>query len=122
MQYVLIQINGHPLQEPIRAKYCISFFCRFKGLMFKHTIKKYEGILLVEASDSRINTAIHMFFMRFDIAAIWINSSFEIVDKQYAHRWAPSYIPAKPARYILETHPSHLSDFNIGDQVTFTYE
>jgi uncharacterized membrane protein (UPF0127 family) len=78
-----------------------------------------QGLLLVEKGESRINTAIHMLFMKFDIAAIWINEEFQVVDTVLAKRWKISYMPQSPAKFILETHPSRLNDFSIGDQLYF---
>ena len=60
-----------------------------------------------------------MLFMKFDIAAIWIDNNLQVVVTVLAKKWKPIYIPQKPARYILETHPSHLADFQIGDKLRF---
>jgi hypothetical protein len=40
-----------------------------------------------------------------------------VVDKAFAKKWHASYLPGKKAKYFLETHPSQLDNFNIGDQV-----
>jgi len=69
-----------------------------------------------------MNASIHMLFMRFDIAAIWINSAKKVVDVQIAKRWHLAYLPARPARYILETHVSQADNFQIGDQITITHD
>jgi uncharacterized membrane protein (UPF0127 family) len=122
MRQVIITNQSNPQSTSIRAGYCSSFWCRLRGLMFQPNIKKQEGLLLVENSEDRINTSIHMLFMQFDITAVWINSKFQVVDKTFAKRWRLAYIPSVPAQYILETHPDHLSEFNPGDQLTFSYE
>ncbi len=87
------------------------------GLMFRSGLKPDSGIVLVESKDSRIDTSIHMLFMRFDIAVVWINSSLEVVDAQIARKWQPWLTPAAPARFVLETLPSLLHNFEIGDRV-----
>ena len=102
---------------PILAKYCQSFFCQFRGLMFIKSIPQNQGLLLVQKGDSRLNASIHMMFMWMDLAIIWINSEFVVVDMVLAHRWKMGYFPKKAARYVLETSPSHLHEFNIGDRV-----
>ena len=89
--------------------------------MFKKSININEGILLVENYESVINTAIHMFFMFFDISVIWINSDFVVVDKKLAKKWAPFYFPQKKAQYILECHPDQLINFEINETVTFNH-
>jgi uncharacterized membrane protein (UPF0127 family) len=119
MRRVSIENRTHPTPGELKAEYCDSFVGRFRGLMFRKALLDGEGLLLVERSDSRINAAIHMLFMNFDIAAVWIDSQMRVVDVQLARRWHPSYVPCLPARFILETHPEYLSYFQIGDQVTF---
>ncbi len=101
----------------IKARLCDTFWLKFRGLMFQKSLGENEGILIDESRDGIANTSIHMFFMRFAIAAIWINSEFEVVDSKIARPWAPYYAPAHPARYVLETHPNRLLDFKPGDRV-----
>ena len=119
MRRLEIQNETHPLSEPLRAAYCDSFLNRLKGLMFRKQLSQNEGILLVENSESRINSAIHMFFMEFDIAAIWVNTKGTVVDVKLARKWRPYYSPAAPARFTIETRPEYLSFFKIGDHLAF---
>jgi uncharacterized membrane protein (UPF0127 family) len=112
----IVNLN-HPIQNTIHAAICTSFFSRLRGLMFKNHLDPKDGIVLDEKRDSYAGAAIHMFFMNFDIAAIWINDRYKVVDKQIARRWRPYYAPSQPARFILELHPSRIEDFNIGDQI-----
>jgi uncharacterized protein len=121
MGTVIIQ-NLHPGSPALKAQYCSSFFSRLKGLMFRKSLLPDEAILLVETSDSRMNASIHMFFMNFDIAVVWINSKMIVVDRVIARKWKPYYAPSGPARFILEIHPDRLNSFKIGDQVTFTHD
>jgi uncharacterized protein len=106
-----------PTDPALRVRLCDTFWSRFRGLMLAPPLELYGGILIDEKTDSRVNTSIHMFFMRFDIAVIWINSNYTVVDSTIARRWAPYYAPARPARYILETHPGRIYDFKPGDRV-----
>lgn len=89
--------------------------------MFRKSLQKTEAILLDEGKNSRLNTSIHMFFMRFDIVAIWINADMQVVDCQIAKKWQPYYAPQKPARYILEAHPDQLINFHVGDKIEFIH-
>jgi uncharacterized membrane protein (UPF0127 family) len=118
MQRVEIINESHPFPRPFEARYCNSFLCRLRGLMFTSSIGQHEGLLMVQTSEDRINAAIHMFFMKYDLAVIWLNRDFRVVDVQLARRWRPAYSPAKPALYVLETHPERLKDFKIGDRIT----
>lgn len=72
---------------------------------------------MVQPRADRLDAAIHMFFMNFDIAVIWADEHLLVVDVQLARRWRPAYAPAKAAKYVLETHPDRLKDYTIGDQL-----
>ncbi len=101
------------------VKRCNTFFCRLRGLMFRSALAEGEGLLLVESRQSRIDTSIHMFFMRFPIAAIWLDARFRVVDTCLARPWRPFYAPRAPAQYTLETSPALLDKISIGDELTF---
>ncbi len=119
MRTIQIENQSHPLKTPIQAGYCTGFWDRFVGLMFRKSLAGDEGLLLVDPVESRVNTAIHMFFMNFDITTVWINSQHCVVDVCHAVRWKPFYAPRQPARYVLETHVSQLDNFHPGDMVLF---
>lgn len=117
MKRVQLINETHPLSEPFEARYCNTFLCRLRGLMFTPSIDPQEGLLMVQTSQDRINAAIHMFFMNYDLAVIWLDRSLKVVDVQTARRWRPAYTPAHPALYVLEAHPDRAADFHTGDQV-----
>lgn len=94
-----------------------TFFKRFLGLMGRKSIGKSEGLLFILDKASKLDAGIHMFFMRFDIAVIWLSEQKIVVDKALAKKWHPSYLPSDKAKYFLETHPSQFENFNVGDQV-----
>ena len=87
--------------------------------MFHPPLGPDDGILLVGKRDSRTDAAIHMFFMRMDLAVVWVNTDHQVVDVQLARRWRPAYSPAEPARYILEIAPAWLDAFQVGDRLQF---
>jgi len=108
---------GQPLLRQVR--WCASFMSRLRGLMFRSGIAPGEAIVLVEGRDSRAAVTIHMFFVPFTIATVWIDNSGRVVDKVAARPWRPYYAPRAPARYILETHPEFLDRVSIGDELVF---
>lgn len=108
-----------PIKQPAQVGFCDSFLCRLRGLMFRAQLEHDAGLLLVEKSDSRVNTSIHMFFVPFDLAVFWINSQMTVVDKVIAKSWRPAYFPKADARYTLEIHPDRFGDYEIGDKVEF---
>jgi uncharacterized membrane protein (UPF0127 family) len=121
MKTIYIIDNDQP-EIKITASWCQSFFSKLKGLMFVASLPDHTGIILVDSAESRINTAIHMFFMNFDITTVWINAKKQVVDVVYAKKWAPFYMSKKPAQYVLEINASHINDFHIGDQLIFSNE
>jgi uncharacterized membrane protein (UPF0127 family) len=87
--------------------------------MFRSGLRAGEALILDETRDSRSATAIHMFFVPFAIAAVWIDASGRVVDKGVARPWRPVYAPRAPARYVLETSPEFLARIAIGDELVF---
>ena len=106
----------------IKATLADTFFLKLAGLMFKNEINPDAGLLLTDLFESRINTSIHMLFMKFDICVVWINRQLQVVDIQYAKKWALAYFPKKPAQYTLEINSSQMDHFSVGDELEFEYE
>lgn len=102
-----------------RVQWCDSFGCKLRGLMFRSSLSPDEGLLLVESHPSRTGTSIHMFFMRFPIAAVWLDEDLMIVDKVQAKIWRPVYVPSRPAQFVLEAHPDLFDAIQVGDVVRF---
>jgi len=102
-----------------RVQWCESFSCKLRGLMFRRTLRADEGLLLVESYSSRMGISIHMLFMLFPIAAIWLDENFTVVDCKLARPWRLFYAPRAPARYVLEADPALLRQISIGDALAF---
>jgi len=118
---ILIRNLTNPAVDIIQARWCQSFFSRLRGFTFRSSINKNEGLVLVEAHDSRLDTSIHMFFVWTDLAIAWVNSNNEVVDTALAKAWRPFYAPSKPARYVVEFHPERHGDFQVGDRIAFDH-
>lgn len=102
-----------------RLKWCASFWCKLRGLMFRRNLPEDEGLVFVYGRESRIDASIHMFFMAFNIAVIWLDAKGRVVDKTLAKVWRPAYAPRSPAQYVIEAHPSLLDRIAIGDELRF---
>lgn len=102
-----------------RVRLCTSFWCHFRGLQLVPRLPADQGLLFVTGSESRSNTAIHMFFMRFSIGVVWLDSTGKVVDKQFAKPWRPMYAPRSPAQYYIEANPDLLDRVQIGDRLRF---
>ena len=122
MKYAIINNLTRPTTQPVRAGFCASFACRLRGLMFHRILDEEESLLLVQGRDSVLDSSIHMMFVSFDLAVVWINTANEVVDVQLARSWKPAYLPKKAARYVLEMHASRLNKFRIGDKVKIEQE
>jgi len=95
---------------PIRARRCDTFFCRLRGLTFRRRLAPDEGLLFVEATESRLGTSIHMFFVFFAIGVVWLDADGEVVDTVIARPFRPYYASRKPALCFLEG-PTALVDW-----------
>lgn len=100
-----------------RARRCSSLLCRLRGLTFRRTLGDDEGLLLIGRRESRIDAAIHMFFVFFPIAAIWLDRNGRVVDTKLARPFRLAYVPRAPARDVLEGPPTLLERVRIGDQL-----
>ncbi len=105
-----------------RVRLCKSFWCHFRGLQLVPRLPEDEGLLFITNTEGRAHTTIHMFFMLFSIAVIWLDASGKVVDKQLARPWRPAYAPRQPAKYYLEANMSVLDRVNIGDVLRFDEE
>ncbi len=102
-----------------RARWCDTFLCKLRGLTFRRALPPDEGLILVEAGDSRLGTGIHMLWVFFPIAVIWVDSRGDVVDVRLARPFVPVYLPRRPARYILEGVPALLERVQVGDRLEF---
>lgn len=101
------------------AKWCAGFWCHLKGLMLRSNLPEDEGLLFVYNRTSVIDASIHMLFVFFAIAAIWLDDEGHVVDAKLAKPWRLYYAPARPARYLIEAAPVVLDRVQPGDRLIF---
>jgi uncharacterized membrane protein (UPF0127 family) len=90
-----------------------SFFKRFIGLMGTRTLGKGEGLLL--------NTsAIHCFFMRIPIDAVYISKSMTVLGTETIKPWRIGK-RFRGTKYILELNAGAASSVSTGDSISFEY-
>lgn len=87
--------------------------------MFRRKLADGEGLLLVEQFSGRLSASIHMLFMAFPIAVIWMDHEFVVVDKIIANPWRPVYLPRHAAQYTLEALPTLLEVVELGARLSF---
>ncbi len=100
-----------------KVKWCDTFLSRGRGLMFRRAIGEDEAFVFAESKESVALTSIHMVFVFFPIAVIWLDAEKRVVDKILARPFRPYYAPQRPARYFVECHPSVLDKVQIGDRL-----
>jgi uncharacterized membrane protein (UPF0127 family) len=105
------------LLQPLELLYCESFLCKVRGLSWRKKISKGEGIVLVYQKEGIASSAIHMLGMNFDLAIIWLNKEFVVVDVQLARRWRSFLKAREAAQFVIECQPSRINEFSIGDQI-----
>ena len=101
------------------ARWCSSRLCRLRGLQFRTKLQKGEALILVKDKDSIANSSIHMFFVFFPIAAVWVNYKGKVTSAQLAKPWRPYYASSEPASYVIETAPDFLEKISVGDTLEF---
>lgn len=119
---VLVINKEHPDAPCIRAELRTDFWGKFLGLMFRKSIDSQSSLILDQKRENRLDSSIHMLFMNFDIAVIWVNSTLQVVDTRVAKRWALAYLPLHAARYIIEAPVDALNAYHIGDHLEFVNE
>ncbi len=102
-----------------RLRWCQNYWSRMRGLMFRRHLPEDEGLLFVYGHESIVETSIHMLFMFFSIATVWLDKEGRVVDKVLAKPWRLIYAPHKPAQYFVEARPSLLDRVAVGDRLIF---
>ena len=113
----VVNVQGETLLQHV--KWCASFGAKLRGLMFRRSIAADEGLVLAENRSSIAATSIHMFFVPFDIAAIWLDDDRRVVHTTLAKAWHPYYASPRSARYVLEGPPALLQRVAVGEQLRF---
>jgi len=114
---VVLQSSGEVLVAA--ARWCEGPVCRLFGLQLRRGLGSGEGLLLVHPREGTLGSSIHMFFVFFPIAAVWINAQRIVTSAQLARPWRPYYVSPVPARYVLEADPDLLQRVKAGDLVEF---
>ena len=109
--------SGELLVE--RARWCDSFGSKLRGFTFRRSLAPGEGLVLVESSDSRVNSGITMLFCFMELGVVWVNGDGEVVDTTIARPWRLSYLPQAPARYAIEADPGIVERVSLGDRLKF---
>ncbi len=122
MQHYIVKNITNENALPLVLGACESFISRLRGLMFTGSLSENSGLLFINPSEDRINSAIHMYFMWMDLTIVWADSAGVVVDKVLAKKWKTLAAPKKSAKYIIETHIDRFDDYNCGDLLEIAHE
>ncbi len=100
-----------------RVVLCDTFWRKFRGLMFRRPLAADEAYIFAGRRESIAGASIHMFFVFFAIAVIWLDARWQVVDKVLARPFHPLYAPRQAAQYFVEGHPSLLEQVQLGDEL-----
>jgi len=100
-----------------RARLCRRFWCRLRGLMLRGPLAEGAGLLFVYPRASVSATTMHMLFMRYPIAVVWLDGDRVVVDAKLAKPWRPVYAPRRAAQYVIEARPELLDRVAVGDRL-----
>jgi len=103
-----------------RALVFETFWLKFRGLMFRRALDPDEVCVFAYSRESIAETTIHMLFVFFPIAVLWLDSQKRVVDTVVARPFRPYYAPQQAARYFVEGVPRMLERVALGDQLSFS--
>jgi uncharacterized membrane protein (UPF0127 family) len=109
--------TGESLAERVRL--CDTFWKKLQGLMFRPALDPDEAYVFVYHRESITEVTIHMFFVFFPIAVLWLDAQKRVVDTALAKPFCPYYAPQRPAQYFVESVPGVMDRVNIGDELVF---
>ncbi len=89
--------------DKINAEYCISFWKKFRGLMFS----KPKNLIFVLDNETRYGAIVHMFFVFFPIDVYWLDRNKKVVDKRTNLKPFRIAVPRHKAKYVVEIIRNH---------------
>ena len=115
---MLINLStGKPIA--IHVVMCDTFWRKLRGLMFRRALEMDTALIFVGRSESIVDASIHMFFVFFPIAVLWLDAQRRVIDTALARPFRPYYAPCAPAQYFVECAPSVLDQVGVGDELAF---
>ena len=100
-----------------KIRYVTSILGISYGLMFASKKKIDQGICLVMPTNrkSRLSCSVTMLFCFHPMNILFLNEKYKVVDKVVLKPFQLSYVPKKPAKYIIECHKHKFKYLRIGN-------
>jgi uncharacterized membrane protein (UPF0127 family) len=102
-----------------QVRLCDTFGTKLRGLMFRRSLHPGEAYVFVCGRESVAEAAIHMLFVFFPIAVLWLDEQRQVVDTRLARPFRPYYAPKRAAKYFVECAPELLERVHVGNQLEF---
>jgi len=109
--------NSKKKQVISKVNYADSIVLQAKGLMFERKSKFDYALVFPFKHETVIGASIHMLFVFFPIAAVYLNAKMVVVDIAFLKPFALNYSPKKPAKYLIEMPVSNGKKISIGDKL-----
>jgi uncharacterized membrane protein (UPF0127 family) len=109
--------SGEVLAKQVRL--CDTFWKRLRGLMFRRSPAPEEAYLFAGHRESVADASIHMLFVFFPIAVVWLDAQKQVVDVALAKPFRPYYAPRSAAQYFVEGAPALVHRVQVGDVLEF---
>ena len=102
-----------------RVRFADSFYLKLRGLMFERGENFNYALVFPFGREARAEASIHMLFVFFPIAAVYLDSGKRVVDMAKMKPFALNYTPKKPAAFIVELPEEKANGISIGDRLEF---
>jgi uncharacterized membrane protein (UPF0127 family) len=101
-----------------RVELADNFWRRFRGLMFRRRFPRGNALLFRVPKPGRYG--IHMFFVRFPIDLLYLDSRFVVVELREGLRPWSTHRPKTIANYLIELPAGTISRLNVkvGHKIT----
>jgi uncharacterized membrane protein (UPF0127 family) len=87
--------------------------------MFRRTLDPDQVYLFVFRGESVVEASVHMLFVFFPLALVWLDAKRQVVDVRLAKPFHPFYLPRQAAQYLIEGTPELLDRVRLGDRIGF---
>jgi len=114
---LIISNKKSSIKYDFKIKIAQSLSQQTKGLMFEKADKFKYGLVFPFKQKSRFLNSIHMFFVHFQICAVFLDNEKIVVDKKILKPYCPLYIPKKDCNYLLELPKEFDKKININDKI-----
>jgi hypothetical protein len=100
-----------------RVELVDTFWRRFRGLMLRRNFRRGQALLFKLSRPSRYG--VHMFFVRFPIDLLYLNSNFSVIEMHLTLRPWRVHMPKVEASHVVELPAGTISrtDVRIGHKL-----